>query len=150
MVTTAKWFLPHTTGNLTLSREQGFLSTEWAWSEEQNSHKHWTFIYVIGPIWSLAASYSIWGAMVGIKQFEIKLLSGKLMNFELISVFHNAVTFLTSMIYRTFIGSTHERSCLFWLLDMVSNVPRGKCWGPVEWPSRRCSLAVWGRSLIHL
>lgn len=28
--------------------------------------------------------------MVGIKQYEIKLLSGKLMNFELISVFHNA------------------------------------------------------------
>lgn len=65
--------------------------------------------------------------MVGIKQYEIKLLSGKLMNFELISVLYNASDILTAMIYRTFIGSIHERSCFFWLLDMVSNVPSGKC-----------------------
>lgn len=42
------------------------------------------------PRWSSAASYSTWGSVDGIKQYEIKLLSGKLMNFELISVFQNA------------------------------------------------------------
>jgi hypothetical protein len=39
---------------------------------------------------------STWGATVSIKQYEIKLLSGKLMNFGLISVFCNATDIFDS------------------------------------------------------
>lgn len=35
------------------------------------------------------------------------------------------LTFLAAVIYGAFIGSIHERGCLFWLMGKVSYVPVG-------------------------
>lgn len=38
-------------------------------------------------------------------------------------------TFLTAVIYKTFLGSIHERSCLFWLMGKLLMFPVGHAEG---------------------